>query len=198
MWHCHDEIPFYFGDLALLADRVYISLMVSLNEIFYHCCPHLRYQLAETLNMFFLISSLLLFGEALASPLVVPRQAPQQPFPPPKLPNQFSIAAFGDSFSAGIGAGHFLTASPDGRDNLCARMTGSYPAQLVNLMASVTKGTPTLDFKSCSGDVLDDIDAQVFALGKKVDVALVSISGNDFNFANVVVSASYKYHVDQD
>ncbi|KAJ2968589.1 hypothetical protein NQ176_g9105 [Zarea fungicola] len=166
--------------------------MASRNEYFIIVAiVHLHYQLAVTLNMFFLISSLLLFGEALASPLLVPRQATQQPFPPPKLPNEFSIAAFGDSFSAGIGAGHFLTASPDGRDNLCARMTGSYPAQLISEMASVTKGTPSLDFKSCSGDVLDDIDGQVFALGKKVDVALVSISGNDFNFANVVKTCVY-------
>ena len=96
------------------------------------------------------------------------------------------MAAFGDSYSAGIGAGRFYQGSTDNRDHICARMTGSYPVHLQKMF----NPEPSLDFLSCSGDVLDDIDTQVASLsGKKVDLATLSISGNDFNFANVVVSA---------
>jgi hypothetical protein len=66
-------------------------------------------------------------------------------------------------------------------------MTSSYPAKLAN---SFFRGMVSqFDFLSCSGDVFDDIDGQVAKLlGNLVDVASLSISGNDFNFGNVVVS----------
>jgi hypothetical protein len=99
--------------------------------------------------------------------------------------NQFSYAAFGDSFAAGIGAGNFVTGSADERDNVCARMTGSYPSQVNNF---IPERISTFDFLACSGDVLDNIDRQVGTLlGNQVNAASVSISGNDFGFANVVV-----------
>lgn len=69
-------------------------------------------------------------------------------------------------------------------------MTKSYPAQLENtfFQGKVSR----FDFYSCSGDVLDNIDGQAAKLvGNKVDVATLSISGNDFNFGNVVVSACH-------
>jgi lysophospholipase L1-like esterase len=104
-----------------------------------------------------------------------------------RLPQKFAYAAFGDSFSAGIGAGLFYDGSPDGRDNICARMTKSYPAQLNSVLGEYIS---SFNFISCSGDVIADIDGQVQVLGNQmIDVATLSISGNDFNFANVVVSA---------
>jgi lysophospholipase L1-like esterase len=119
-----------------------------------------------------------LLTQALASPLTK------------RIPENFAFAAFGDSFSAGIGAGNFFTGSPDDRDNICARMTESYPAQLVNIF--LRGKVSHFDFFSCSGDILDDIDGQVAKLvGNHVDVASLSISGNDFNFGNVVVSACH-------
>jgi lysophospholipase L1-like esterase len=119
-----------------------------------------------------------LWKNALASPLSK------------RIPENFAYAAFGDSFSAGIGAGNFFTGSSDDSDNVCARMTESYPAQLAN---TFFRGKVShFDFYSCSGDVLDNIDGQVAKLlGNKVDVATLSISGNDFNFGNVVVSACH-------
>jgi lysophospholipase L1-like esterase len=104
-----------------------------------------------------------------------------------RIPGNFAYAAFGDSFSAGIGAGLFFEGSPDGLDNYCARMTSSYPAKLAN---SFFRGMVSqFDFLSCSGDVLEFIDGQVAKLlGNLVDVASLSITGNDFNFGNVVVS----------
>lgn len=107
-----------------------------------------------------------------------------------RIPQNFVYAAFGDSFSAGIGAGTFVGGSADGLDNKCARMTEAYPAQLKNTF--LREKVSQFDFLSCSGDVLDDIDGQVAKLiGNKIDVASLSISGNDFNFGNVVVSASH-------
>lgn len=98
-----------------------------------------------------------------------------------------SFAAFGDSYSAGIGAGRFIKQSADGRDNACARMTGSYPFQLWQIDPFESPFAWN-DFYSCSGHVLDNIDDQVSRLdGKLVDSATLSISGNDFFFAKVVV-----------
>ena len=129
----------------------------------------------KALNMFlFAILSMFLLEWAFASPVMK------------RIPRNFAMAAFGDSYSAGIGAGRFFQGSADNRDNICARMTGSYPVHLQKMFYP----EPSLDFVSCSGDVLDDIDAQVASLlGKKIDLATLSISGNDFNFAKVVVSA---------
>jgi hypothetical protein len=99
-----------------------------------------------------------------------------------------SFAALGDSYSAGIGSGKFLTSSADGSDNACARMDGSYPWQLFNLQPFEEKLPSFPDFFACSGDVMDNIDGQVAKLGgKKVDVITLSISGNDFGFSNIVV-----------
>jgi hypothetical protein len=99
-----------------------------------------------------------------------------------------SFAAFGDSYSAGIGAGNFLQQSADGQDNPCARFSGSYPYQLWQYNPFETT-IPWNEFYSCSGNVLADINGQVAKLsGKKVDLATLSISGNDFDFATIVVS----------
>ena len=71
-------------------------------------------------------------------------------------------------------------------------MTESYPVQFQRLFPV----RPSLDFLSCSGDVLDNIDEQVNSLsGRKVDLATLSISGNDFNFGKVVVSEDRFEHV---
>ncbi|KAF9890386.1 hypothetical protein FE257_006054 [Aspergillus nanangensis] len=112
----------------------------------------------------------------------------------PNLRAPKSYAAFGDSFSSGIGAGKFINQGQDGRDNPCARMTGSYPYQLWQL-DPFQKQYAWRDFYSCSGDVLDGIDAQVASLPEKVDFATLSISGNDFGFANVVVNCVYPWGI---
>lgn len=45
-----------------------------------------------------------------------------------------------------------------------------------------------LDFVTCSGDELDDIDSQVAKLaGKKFDILTVTIGGNDFGFGDIAV-----------
>ncbi len=64
-------------------------------------------------------------------------------------------------------------------------MTGSYPAQLTAFLPQFFN---RFDFLACSGDVLDNITAQIgFLGGDKYDAVSLSISGNDFLFGPVVV-----------
>jgi len=67
-------------------------------------------------------------------------------------------------------------------------MDGSYPMIFKDKLAGIVKD---FDFFSCSGDVLDDIDAQLGKmLGIHADAVSLSISGNDFLFGKVVVSGT--------
>ncbi|KAI5457676.1 SGNH hydrolase-type esterase domain-containing protein [Mariannaea sp. PMI_226] len=132
-----------------------------------------------------------LLSQALATPTLQSKTISER-----GIPLKFILAHFGDSFSAGIGAGNFLKDKTDdgpvgpghdlGRNNQCARMTGSYP----NILAGGFNRDGLLtdwQFMSCSGDVMDNIDGQVAKmLGTRAHVATLSISGNDFNFASVV------------
>jgi hypothetical protein len=103
-----------------------------------------------------------------------------------------SYAAFGDSFSAGIGAGTFLDMSADGQDSPCARFSESYPFQLGGYNPFETP-IQWRDFYSCSGNILRDIPGQVAKLGgRRVDMATLSISGNDFRFTPIVVSLALR------
>ncbi|KAK4893530.1 hypothetical protein LTR27_008213 [Elasticomyces elasticus] len=98
-------------------------------------------------------------------------------------------AAFG--FSVGHGAGKFLSASADGQDNICARSDGSYPQQMANFGFTQPK-TPLTDSYACTGNVLSNVAGQVSKLGtRRVDMATLSISGNDFGFGEVVTRCVY-------
>ncbi|KAI9785556.1 MAG: hypothetical protein M1839_009297 [Geoglossum umbratile] len=133
------------------------------------------------------ISYLTLLTFASAGP-VEPRQ---QSLALPK-----SYVAFGDSYSAGIGSGKFLTISADGADNACARMDGSYPWEIFKFNLFEPVLTEFRDFYSCSGAVMDDIGTQVQKLqGKKADLITLSISGNDFFFGEIVTECVYPYKI---
>lgn len=114
----------------------------------------------------------------------------QQPLTPASFPHlPIKVAALGDSYSAGLGSGRFLTGSNDGRDNACARMDGSYPWLLSKLNPFHIGVGHLPDFVSCSGNRLVDIDKQIQNLqGRKFDAVTLSISGNDFTFGQVIVS----------
>jgi lysophospholipase L1-like esterase len=106
----------------------------------------------------------------------------------PRLP--LKVAALGDSYSAGLGSGKFLSHSKDGKDNSCARMDGSYPWLLSKLNPFHIGQGHLPNFVSCSGNLLEDIDGQIERLeGKKFDIITLSISGNDFKFGQVVVGS---------
>jgi hypothetical protein len=70
----------------------------------------------------------------------------------------------------------------------CLRQDGSYPTQLLEVIPGLLGQDQPFDFTACSGDVLDDIDAQVAKLtGRKFDLLTLTIGGNDFGFANIAV-----------
>jgi hypothetical protein len=101
-----------------------------------------------------------------------------------------SYIALGDSFAAGIGAGHFYNPS-DIENKKCKRFDQSYPV--------VAMGTPFMSqahadfsFLACSGAKLPDLDSQFEKLGeKRANIVSLSISGNDFAFSNVVIKCVY-------
>jgi hypothetical protein len=100
-----------------------------------------------------------------------------------------SYAALGDSYASGVGAGRFIVSNQTdkAKDNPCARMDGSYPWQLIS--NHMDERVSSLQFLACTGDELDQLDHQIKQLdAKSQDVASLSISGNDFYFAGVVVS----------
>jgi lysophospholipase L1-like esterase len=117
--------------------------------------------------------------------------AEQHPLTEASIPHlPFKVAALGDSYSAGLGSGKFLSHSKDGKDNSCARMDGSYPWLLSKLNPFHIGQGHLPNFVSCSGNLLEDIDGQIERLeGKKFDIITLSISGNDFKFGQVVVGA---------
>jgi len=111
----------------------------------------------------------------------------------PHLP--LKVAALGDSYSAGLGSGKFLSHSKDGKDNSCARMDGSYPWLLSKLNPFHIGQGHLPNFVSCSGNLLEDINVQIERLeGKKFDIITLSISGNDFEFGEVVVCAGSPFY----
>ncbi|KAH7382935.1 SGNH hydrolase-type esterase domain-containing protein [Cadophora sp. MPI-SDFR-AT-0126] len=98
-----------------------------------------------------------------------------------------SYAALGDSFAAGLGSGF-----PIDDDVQCQRQNGSYPFQLFEL-SPFNGHRPSFDFQACSGDELDDIDAQVAKLAqKKFDLITLTISGNDFGFGDIAEACVYQ------
>ncbi|KAH9222202.1 SGNH hydrolase-type esterase domain-containing protein [Leptodontidium sp. 2 PMI_412] len=98
-----------------------------------------------------------------------------------------SYAALGDSFAAGLGSGFLVD-----DDIQCQRQNGSYPSQLFEL--NPFNGNPSsFDFVACSGDELDDIDAQIAKLAyKKFDLITLTISGNDFGFGDIAEACVYQ------
>ncbi|CZT08314.1 hypothetical protein WAI453_007309 [Rhynchosporium graminicola] len=74
----------------------------------------------------------------------------------------------------------------------CQRQSGSYPAQLFNINPFFGDSS-SFDFVACSGDKLEDIDAQVKKLAqKKFDLITLTISGNDFGFGNIAGACVYQ------
>ncbi|MFB8027898.1 MULTISPECIES: SGNH/GDSL hydrolase family protein [unclassified Streptomyces] len=87
--------------------------------------------------------------------------------------------ALGDSYSSGVGAGSYDSASGD-----CKRSTRAYPAlwQAANKPASFA-------FTACSGARTNDVTAgQLGPLTSATDLVSISIGGNDAGFADVMTT----------
>ncbi|KAM7203130.1 SGNH hydrolase-type esterase domain containing protein [Naviculisporaceae sp. PSN 640] len=95
--------------------------------------------------------------------------------------------AFGDSYAVGLGAGtDFAYGEGDG----CYRSNGSYPNQL-NL---ILNDAPIAEenFHACSGATTDDVAKQAEYLDETVELATITVGGNDVGFSDVVLNCVYK------
>ncbi|KAF4436965.1 integrin alpha n-terminal [Fusarium austroafricanum] len=110
------------------------------------------------------------------------------------------LAAIGDSYSAGIGAGDRLgtvfDAFKDGSDYACGRYNQAYP-YLVNQDSRI--GNPserTFQFLSCSGAVTKDVlDKQIPKLDDNQDAITLSIGGNDVGLVSLLNSCIFQMGV---
>jgi len=113
----------------------------------------------------------------------------------PIWPN--SYIAMGDSYAAGIGAGRFFQPE-DYANKACKRFDGSYPVQVADPTLGIfNNGIPNgFNFVACTGAVLEDLNRQREILqGKRAQLITISISGNDFDFAEVVIACAYNSNI---
>ncbi|KAH7128006.1 SGNH hydrolase-type esterase domain-containing protein [Dactylonectria estremocensis] len=110
------------------------------------------------------------------------------------------IAAIGDSYSAGIGAGDRLGGISDALDPTsdwaCSRYTGSYPYLVSNDERLGDAANRNFQFKSCSGAVSKDVlEQQIPALDADQQVILLSIGGNDVELVNILNQCIFQWAV---
>lgn len=91
-----------------------------------------------------------------------------------------SLAAIGDSFTAGIGAGNnlggFLNKKGDRDNYACSRYDLSYPMLVSRVIGPSVK---EFQFPACSGDRSGKIFDQVNALKENIDMVVMTAGGND-------------------
>ncbi|KAJ3467994.1 hypothetical protein MRS44_005558 [Fusarium solani] len=112
-------------------------------------------------------------------------------FEPEDLSFIKKIAAVGDSYSAGIGAGSLLLGINEIR---CRRYDHSYP-YLVNQDERLgDPGGRTFQFESCSGAVVKDIiEKQIPTISNNQDVILISAGGNDAELTRVLNQCIFQW-----
>ncbi|MFH9467005.1 SGNH/GDSL hydrolase family protein [Streptomyces clavifer] len=87
--------------------------------------------------------------------------------------------ALGDSYSSGVGAGSYDSASGN-----CKRSTRAYPA-----LWAAANAPASFAFTACSGARTGDVTAgQLAPLNSSTDLVSISIGGNDAGFADVMTT----------
>lgn len=87
--------------------------------------------------------------------------------------------ALGDSYSSGVGAGSYDSASGG-----CKRSTRAYPA-----LWAAANSPASFAFKACSGATTGDVTAgQLSSLTASTDLVSISVGGNDAGFADVMTT----------
>jgi lysophospholipase L1-like esterase len=87
--------------------------------------------------------------------------------------------ALGDSYSSGVGAGGYDSASGD-----CKRSTRAYPA-----LWKAANSPASFAFTACSGARTGDVTAgQLGPLNSATDLVSISVGGNDAGFADVMTT----------
>lgn len=89
---------------------------------------------------------------------------------------QEEIAVLGDSYSAGLGAGNYIS---DGTN--CSRSRNAFGAQI-----GAANGL-SVDFQACSGAIINDVRSkQLGALDANTKYVTISVGGNDVGFADII------------
>ncbi|GFF26046.1 mutanase Pc12g07500 [Aspergillus lentulus] len=93
--------------------------------------------------------------------------------------------SFGDSFSAGPGAGYYLDNFLSG----CLRTNNSYPMQLNTALEGLVPNDFKFEFLACSGSLTDDtkMRQQRRTWSNSSNFGTITIGGNDAGFANVLI-----------
>src|SRR5437879_4006496 len=90
-----------------------------------------------------------------------------------------AYVALGDSYSAGNGAGNYISSSGD-----CHRSNSAYPA----LWASAHSPS-SFTFAACSGAVTTDVtNSQLGSLSSSTGLVTLTIGGNDSGFSDVMTT----------
>lgn len=90
-----------------------------------------------------------------------------------------AYVALGDSYSAGNGAGNYISTSGD-----CHRSNSAYPA----LWASAHSPS-SFTFAACSGAVTSDVlNSQLGGLNSSTGLVTITIGGNDAGFSDVITT----------
>ncbi|QIW96307.1 hypothetical protein AMS68_001825 [Peltaster fructicola] len=110
------------------------------------------------------------------------------------------LAALGDSYSAGIGAGDrlgsFFAGLDDTSDFSCSRYDHSYPYLLSQDLRLGDLAKRNFQFLSCSGAVSKDvIEKQLPRLEGNQDVILLSAGGNDVELVNILNQCVFQWTV---
>lgn len=117
-------------------------------------------------------SSALLLGTVLALTGAASAQAAQSAA-------AVDYVALGDSYSSGLGAGAYDSASGD-----CKRTARAYPA-----LWAAAHSPSTFAFTACSGARTGDVTAgQLGPLGASTDLVSITIGGNDAGFSDVMTT----------
>ncbi|MBT2477074.1 SGNH/GDSL hydrolase family protein [Streptomyces sp. ISL-94] len=91
----------------------------------------------------------------------------------------FGYVALGDSYSSGVGAGGYDSASGD-----CKRTTRAYPA-----LWAAAHSPQIFSFTACSGARTNDVLAnQLAPLNSGTDLVSLTVGGNDAGFADVMTT----------
>ncbi|GIJ85114.1 hypothetical protein Asppvi_003970 [Aspergillus pseudoviridinutans] len=93
--------------------------------------------------------------------------------------------SFGDSFSAGPGAGNYLDSFLSG----CLRTNNSYPMQLNKALEGLAPNAFKFEFLACSGSLTDDpkMKQQLLTWSNSSNFGTITIGGNDAGFAKVLI-----------
>jgi lysophospholipase L1-like esterase len=99
-----------------------------------------------------------------------------------------NFASIGDSYSAGLGAGHRL-------DWLCSRYTHSYP-NILHTSLLGTNPNRNHSFLACSGATSTEILAtQIPALPSNLDLLTISAGGNDIGLTAILSACIYQFYM---